>query len=78
MSTALQLQDDREQFYSRLKSRPIKSTAGAVPMTVNGVITPNSQVTSNHEWLACMAASWCAGQGICPTIWGWSQISSSN
>ncbi len=35
-------------------------------MTVNGVITPNSHVTPNHEWLACMMASWCAGQGVLP------------
>jgi len=45
MSAALQLQDDREQIYSRL--------------------TPN-RVSPNHEWLACMMASWCAGQGVLP------------
>ena len=50
MSTALQLQDDREQFYSRLKSQPIMSP--------------------NNEWLACMVASWCAGQGVLPDYLG--------
>ncbi len=50
MSMALQLQDDREQFYSRLKSQPIRSP--------------------NNEWLACMVASWCAGQGVLPDYLG--------
>ena len=50
MAMALQLQDDREQFYSRLTSKPIMSP--------------------NHEWLACMVASWCAGQGVLPDYLG--------
>ena len=70
MSMALQLQDNREQCYSRLKLKPMMSAAGDVPMTVNGVITPNSHVTPNHEWLACMVASWCAGQGVLPDYLG--------
>ena len=47
---ALQLQDDREQFYSRLSSTHI--------------------VSPNQEWLACMVASWCAGQGVLPDYLG--------
>ena len=50
MSMALQLQDNREQFYSRLTSTSI--------------------VSPNHEWLACMVASWCAGQGVLPDYLG--------
>ena len=50
MSTALQLQDDRDQLYSRLTSTTI--------------------VSPNHEWLACMVASWCAGQGVLPGYLG--------
>ncbi|MGZ4956046.1 MAG: nitrogen fixation protein NifQ [Methylobacter sp.] len=52
MSAALQLHDDREQIYSRLK--------------------PNmpDRLSPNHEWLACMAASWCAGQGVLPDYMG--------
>jgi nitrogen fixation protein NifQ len=50
MSAALQLQDDREQIYSRLISE--------------------SMITPNHEWLACMLASWCAGQGVLPDCLG--------
>ena len=50
MSTALQLQDDREQFYSRLTTKHIESP--------------------NHDWLACMVASWCAGQGVLPDYLG--------
>ncbi|MGZ8222607.1 MAG: nitrogen fixation protein NifQ [Methylobacter sp.] len=50
MSAALQLQDDREQIYSRLKSK--------------------FMVTPNHEWLTCMLASWCAGQGALPDFLG--------
>jgi nitrogen fixation protein NifQ len=46
------------------------STAEAVPMTVNGVISPNSDGTPNREWLACMVASWCAGQGVLPDYLG--------
>jgi nitrogen fixation protein NifQ len=42
------------------------------PSTVwaNGVITPNSHVAPNREWLACMVASWCAGQGVLPDYLG--------
>ncbi|MFA5924143.1 MAG: nitrogen fixation protein NifQ [Methylobacter sp.] len=47
---ALQLQDDREQFYSRLNSKSI--------------------ITLNHEWLACMVASWRVGQGVLPDYLG--------
>jgi len=50
MSAALQLQDSREQIYSRLKSQ--------------------SLITPNHEWLACMLASWCDGQGVLPDCLG--------
>jgi nitrogen fixation protein NifQ len=50
MSVALQLQDNREQIYSRIKSE--------------------SLITPNHEWLACMMASWCAGQGVLPDYLG--------
>jgi nitrogen fixation protein NifQ len=31
--------------------------------------TPN-WVSPNHEWLACMTASWCAGQGVLPDYLG--------
>ncbi|CAA9893036.1 Protein NifQ [Candidatus Methylobacter favarea] len=47
---ALQLQDDREQLFSRLTSQ--------IP------------VSPNHKWLACMVASWCAGQGVLPDYLG--------
>jgi nitrogen fixation protein NifQ len=50
MSAALQLQDNREQIYARLK--------------------PKSMMSPNHEWLACMMASWCAGQGVLPDTMG--------
>ncbi|MCK9621534.1 MAG: nitrogen fixation protein NifQ [Methylobacter sp.] len=50
MSAAFQLQDNREQIYSRL--------------------TSESMITANHEWLACMLASWCAGQGVLPDCLG--------
>ncbi len=50
MSTALQLQDDRDQIYSRLTAKPM--------------------ATPNHEWLACMVASWCTGQGVLPDYLG--------
>ncbi|MDP1969484.1 MAG: nitrogen fixation protein NifQ [Methylobacter sp.] len=50
MSAVLQLQDDREQIYARLK--------------------PKSMISPNHEWLACMTASWCAGQGVLPDTMG--------
>ena len=39
-------------------------------MTVNSVITPNSHESPNYEWLACMVASWCAGQGVLPDFLG--------
>jgi len=39
-------------------------------MTVNSVVTPNSPVSPNYEWLACMVASWCAGQGVLPDFLG--------
>jgi nitrogen fixation protein NifQ len=39
-------------------------------MAVNGVIAPNSPVSPNYEWLACMVASWCAGQGVLPDFLG--------
>ncbi|MGZ4994882.1 MAG: nitrogen fixation protein NifQ [Methylobacter sp.] len=29
-----------------------------------------SIVTPNHEWLSCMTASWCAGQGVLPDCLG--------
>ena len=67
---ALQRLDGREQFYSRLTSKPLVTTAEFVPMTVNSVITPNSPVSPNYEWLACMVASWCAGQGVLPDFLG--------
>ena len=78
MSTALQLQDNREQIYSRLVSKSFMSTAGLAPILSidlpavgeNAVITLNSQVTPNHEWLACMMASWCDGQGVLPDYMG--------
>ncbi len=50
MSAVLQLQDDREQIYARLK--------------------PKSMMSPNHELLACMMASWCAGQGVLPDTMG--------
>ncbi len=67
---ALQLQDNREHFYYRLKSTLPVAAAGAVPMPVNDIITPNSHETPNHIWLACMVASWCAGQGVLPDYLG--------
>lgn len=36
----------------------------------NGVITPNSQVSPNYEWLACMLSSWRVGQGVLPDYMG--------
>jgi len=50
MSVALQLQDNREHYYSLLKSEPV--------------------FTPNQEWLACMMASWCLGQGVLPDFLG--------
>ncbi|OYV18116.1 MAG: nitrogen fixation protein NifQ, partial [Methylococcaceae bacterium NSP1-1] len=29
-----------------------------------------SIMSPNHEWLACMVASWCAGQGVLPDYLG--------
>ncbi|MCX7098782.1 MAG: nitrogen fixation protein NifQ [Methylococcales bacterium] len=49
MSIALQRQDERELYYSRLTS---------------GLSSPN------HEWLACMVASWSVGQGVLPDYLG--------
>jgi nitrogen fixation protein NifQ len=67
---ALQLQANREQIYARIKSKSMVTTAGVVPMPVNGVITLNSQVTPNQEWLACIIASWCDGQSVLPDYLG--------
>jgi nitrogen fixation protein NifQ len=67
---ALQLQANREQIYARIKSKSMVTTSGVVPMPVNGVITPNSQVTPNQEWLACIIASWCDGQSVLPDYLG--------
>ena len=39
-------------------------------MAVTGVITSNSHESPNHEWLACMVASWCAGEGVLPDYLG--------
>jgi nitrogen fixation protein NifQ len=50
MSAALQLQDNREHYYSLLKPEPVS--------------------TANQEWLACMMASWCVGQGVLPDCLG--------
>ncbi|TAN67190.1 MAG: nitrogen fixation protein NifQ [Methylobacter sp.] len=33
-------------------------------------LTSKSVMTPNHEWLACMMASWCAGQGALPDYLG--------
>jgi len=33
-------------------------------------LKPESSVTPNHEWLACMLASWCVGQGAMPDCFG--------
>ena len=52
MSAALQLHNDREQVFARLK--PASS----------------AWLSPNHEWLACMIASWCAGQGVLPDLMG--------
>lgn len=55
MSAALQLHNDREQIYSLLTSKSLLTSGMASP---------------NHEWLACMTASWCAGQGVLPDYMG--------
>ncbi len=31
---------------------------------------PSAWLSPNHEWLACMMASWCAGQGVLPDFMG--------
>lgn len=33
-------------------------------------LTSRSTVNPNHEWLACMVASWCGGQGVLPDYLG--------
>jgi len=33
-------------------------------------LTTSNWLSPNHEWLACMAASWCAGQGVLPDCLG--------
>jgi nitrogen fixation protein NifQ len=33
-------------------------------------ITSQSMTTPNHQWLACMLASWCDGQGVLPDYLG--------
>jgi nitrogen fixation protein NifQ len=33
-------------------------------------LTSKSMMSPNHQWLACMIASWCAGQGILPDYLG--------
>ncbi|MFU8788454.1 MAG: nitrogen fixation protein NifQ [Methylobacter sp.] len=33
-------------------------------------LTPNSHLSPNHQWLACMTASWRAGQGVLPDCLG--------
>ena len=50
MAAALQRQDNREQWYARIKFE--------------------ATVSPNHEWLACMLASWCEGQGMLPDYLG--------
>ncbi|MDD5579177.1 MAG: nitrogen fixation protein NifQ [Methylobacter sp.] len=55
MSVALQLQDKRERIYSRIKSKFLA--------------TPD-RLSPNYEWLACMIASWCTGQGVLPDYLG--------
>ncbi len=69
MSMALQLQDDREALYFRL-STSIRSTAEMVNMTVKGVNSPSIHRSPNVEWLSCMVASWCVGQGVLPDYMG--------
>lgn len=71
MATARQLESDRERLYSRLKSKSLIATAPVAGRTRdNAVLKPHSQATPNHEWLACMMASWCAGQGALPDYLG--------
>jgi nitrogen fixation protein NifQ len=33
-------------------------------------LTLKPMLSPNHEWLACMTASWCAGQGVLPDYLG--------
>ncbi len=33
-------------------------------------LKPRSKASPNHEWLACMTASWCAGRSILPDYLG--------
>jgi nitrogen fixation protein NifQ len=33
-------------------------------------LTPSDELSLNHQWLACMIASWCAGQGVLPDYLG--------
>lgn len=33
-------------------------------------LKPGPKATPNHEWLACMIASWCGGQGVLPDYLG--------
>ena len=33
-------------------------------------LTSTAMVNPNHEWLACMMASWCVGQGVLPDLLG--------
>jgi nitrogen fixation protein NifQ len=33
-------------------------------------LTSTAMVSPNHEWLACMMASWCVGQGVLPDLLG--------
>lgn len=33
-------------------------------------LKPEAMISPNHEWLACMMASWCAGQGVLPDYMG--------
>ncbi len=33
-------------------------------------LVSKSTINPNHEWLACMTASWCAGQGVLPDYLG--------
>ncbi len=71
MSTARQLENDRERLYSLLKSRSLSATAPAAGAgRDNAVLKPQSQATPNHDWLVCLMASWCAGQGALPDYLG--------
>jgi nitrogen fixation protein NifQ len=67
---ALQLQTNREQIYSRIKSKFMVTTVELGSMAANGNITPNNHVTPNLEWLVCILASWCDGQSVLPDYLG--------